>query len=40
MKSENVQLVIPFKSLLNTIKGLSKEEKIRLWEVLEEEIAQ
>ncbi len=35
-----VSLLIPFESLAEAIKDLSLDEKYRLWELLEEQIAQ
>jgi hypothetical protein len=40
MAQENVELLIPFESLINCIEKLSMQEKIRLWELLDEEISQ
>jgi hypothetical protein len=40
MAQENVELLIPFESLINCIEKLNMQEKIRLWELLDEEIAQ
>jgi len=38
--SDTVNLSIPFESLVESIKELSLDEKYRLWELLEEQIAQ
>ena len=35
-----VSLSIPFESLVEAVKDLSIDEKYRLWELLEEQIAQ
>ena len=35
-----VSLSIPFESLMEAVKDLSLDEKYRLWELLEEQIAQ
>jgi hypothetical protein len=40
MAQENVELLIPFESLVDCIEKLNMQEKIRLWELLDEEIAQ
>jgi len=38
--SDTVNLSIPFESLVESMKELSLDEKYRLWELLEEQIAQ
>ena len=40
MAQENVELLIPFESLIGCIEKLNMQEKIRLWELLDEEISQ
>jgi hypothetical protein len=40
MAHETVTLLVPFKSLVDSITTLSLEDKRRLWELLEEEMAQ
>jgi hypothetical protein len=40
MTQETVQLQIPFEALVNAISSLGLEEKRRLWQLLDEEIAQ
>ena len=40
MLQENIELMIPFESLVNCIEKLNIEDKIRLWELLEEQLAQ
>ncbi|MBD1809113.1 hypothetical protein H6F98_27195 [Microcoleus sp. FACHB-SPT15] len=40
MTLETVRLQIPFESLVDAISSLGLEEKRRLWQLLEEEIAQ
>lgn len=40
MAQDTVKLVIPFESLVESVVGLSLEDKRRLWELLEEQIAQ
>ncbi len=40
MTQPTVKLVIPFDSLIDSIGQLSLEEKLRLWELLDEQIAQ
>lgn len=40
MTQESVRLQIPFESLVNAIASLGLEEKRRLWQLLDEEIAQ
>ena len=40
MAQETVTLSIPFKSLIDSVAELSLEDKRRLWELLEEQIAQ
>jgi len=39
MAQENVELLIPFESLIDCIEKLDVQEKIQLWELLDEEIA-
>ena len=39
MAQENVELLIPFESLIDCIEKLDVQEKIRLWELLDEETA-
>jgi hypothetical protein len=40
MNKKNVTLEIPFELLLNAINSLGIDEKRRLWQLLEEEIAE
>jgi hypothetical protein len=40
MTKETVQLQIPFESLVNAIASLGLEEKRKLWEILDEQIAE
>ena len=40
MTQETVKLQIPLESLLNAISSLGLEEKRKLWQLLEEEIAE
>jgi hypothetical protein len=40
MLQENIELMIPFESLVDCIEKLNIEDKIRLWELLEEQLAQ
>lgn len=40
MSQENVKLFIPFKSLIESVSELNLDEKRRLWELLEKQIAQ
>ena len=40
MTRETVKLVIPFEALANAVKALSWENKLRLWELLEDQMAQ
>ena len=40
MAQESVSLLIPFESLVDSVAGLSLRDKLRLWELLEEQIAQ
>jgi hypothetical protein len=40
MTKETVQLQIPFESLVNAIASLGLEEKRKLWEMLDEQIAE
>ncbi|MEK7399140.1 MAG: hypothetical protein AAB116_19560 [Candidatus Poribacteria bacterium] len=40
MSQENVELMIPFESLVGCIEKLNIEDKIRLLELLEEQLAQ
>lgn len=40
MTQQTVRLQIPFESLVNAIASLGLEEKRRLWQLLDEEIAQ
>jgi len=40
MSQRIVNLVIPFESLVNSIAGLSLQDKLRLWKWLGEQIAQ
>lgn len=40
MSHETVKLLIPFEALVNSVTELSFEDKRRLWELLEEQIAQ
>lgn len=40
MASTHVQVSIPFKSILDSVKKLNQKEKLRLWQVLEEQVGQ
>ena len=40
MLQENIELIIPFESLVDYIEKLNIEDKIRLWELLEKQLAQ
>jgi len=40
MAQESVRLLIPFKSLVDSIAELGLRDKLRLWELLNEQIAQ
>jgi len=40
MAGETVRLLIPLEALLDGVAGLSLKDKRRLWELLDEEIAQ
>jgi len=40
MMPATVKLVVPFDSLVNSVKELSFEEKYHLWKLLEEQIGQ
>ncbi len=40
MEKESVELLIPFESLLDCVEKLSLKEKIRLWELLDEQLSQ
>ncbi len=40
MTQESVELLIPFESLVKSITKLRMEDKIRLWELLDEQMAQ
>ena len=40
MAHETVKLLIPFQTLIDSIAELSLEDKHRLWELLDEQIAQ
>lgn len=40
MAQENVKLVIPFESLVESIAELSPRDKLRLWELLDLQLAQ
>ena len=40
MAQEIVKLLIPFESLIDSVAELSLEDKRRLWELLEEQVAQ
>jgi hypothetical protein len=40
MAQESVRLLIPFESLVDSVTGLSLRDKLRLWELLDEQIAQ
>ena len=40
MAQESVSLLIPFESLVDSVAKLSLGDKLRLWELLEEQIAQ
>jgi len=40
MTQQTVRLQIPFESLVNAVASLGLEEKRRLWQLLDEEIAQ
>ena len=39
MASESVELLIPFESLVNSVKKLHLRDKFRLWELLDEQMA-
>ena len=40
MTQESVRLLIPFESLVDSVAQLSLRDKLRLWELLDEQIAQ
>jgi len=40
MAQEGVRLLIPFESLVDSVAALSLKDKLRLWELLDEQIAQ
>jgi hypothetical protein len=40
MAQEGVRLLIPFESLVDSVTALSLKDKLRLWELLDEQIAQ
>ena len=40
MTQESVELLIPFESLVKSITKLRMKDKIRLWELLDEQMAQ
>jgi hypothetical protein len=40
MPQENVQVMIPFQVLVDFVSGLNLKDKHRLWELLDEELAQ
>ena len=40
MAQESVRLLIPFESLVDSVSALSLRDKLRLWELLDEQIAQ
>ncbi len=40
MAQEGVRLLIPFESLVDSVTELSLRDKLRLWELLDEQIAQ
>ncbi|MBE7474777.1 MAG: hypothetical protein DPW09_30435 [Anaerolineae bacterium] len=40
MTQENVQVMIPFQVLVDFVSGLDLKDKRRLWELLDEELAQ
>ena len=40
MAQETVKLLVPFESLVDSIMGLSLRDKLRLWELLDEQLAQ
>jgi hypothetical protein len=40
MAHETVKLLIPFQSLVDSVAALSLEDKRRLWELLDEQMAQ
>lgn len=40
MSQGTIQVVIPFESLINSLAGLSLQDKLRLWKWLGEHIAQ
>jgi hypothetical protein len=40
MAQESVRLLIPFESLVDSVVELSLRDKLRLWELLDEQIAQ
>ena len=40
MAQEGVRLLIPFESLVDSVTALSLKDKLRLWELLDDQIAQ
>lgn len=40
MAQESVRLLIPFESLVDSVTELSLRDKLRLWELLDEQLAQ
>jgi len=40
MAEESVKLLVPFESLVDSIAGLGLKEKLRLWKLLDEQLAQ
>lgn len=40
MEKESVELLIPFESLIDCVEKLSLKEKMRLWELLDEQLSQ
>ena len=40
MAQETIKLLIPFESLVDSIMALSLKDKLRLWELLDEQLAQ
>lgn len=40
MSQENIQVMIPFQVLVDFVSGLNLKDKRRLWELLDEELAQ
>ena len=40
MAEESVKLLVPFESLVDSIAGLNPREKLKLWKLLDEQLAQ